>query len=42
MSKKCEKKDYTDPKNPKYRCDKCKRMAKKKEKLCKPKKIEKK
>lgn len=39
MKKKCEKKDYKDPQEPKYLCKKCDRLAKKKDKLCKPEKI---
>lgn len=37
--KKCEKKDYSEPENPKFLCKKCQRSAKKKSKLCKPAKL---
>ncbi len=36
MTKRCKKKDYTEPENPKYECEKCHRKAKSDEKLCKP------
>ena len=41
MSKECNKKDYKEPKNAKYRCKKCERLSKKEDKVCKPKKIKK-
>ncbi len=41
MSKKrCKKKDYLPPLEPKYICEKCERLAKKEEQVCKPKKFE--
>lgn len=40
MSKKqCKKKEYKAPDTPKYVCEKCERLAKKEEKLCKPQKL---
>ena len=39
MAKKCKKHEYIDPRKPRFICEKCERMAKKKEKLCKPKKL---
>ncbi len=39
MAKKCKKADCKEPKNPEYICAKCDRKAKKKNKLCKPVKI---
>jgi hypothetical protein len=42
MSKKrCKKKDYSSPEIPKYYCEKCNRLAKKEEQVCKPKKLKK-
>jgi hypothetical protein len=37
--KKCKKKNYSIPENPKFSCKKCKRSAREKDKLCKPEKI---
>jgi hypothetical protein len=39
MAKKCKKDEYKDPKQANYICKKCERMAKREEKLCKPKKL---
>jgi hypothetical protein len=40
MSKKrCEKKEYVEPEEPKFICKKCERKAKKEEQVCKPKKL---
>lgn len=40
MSKKqCKNDNYEKPENPKFRCKKCGRLAKKKEQLHKPSKI---
>ena len=40
MSKKaCKKKDFEDKDHSKYACKKCGAKVKKKEKVCKPKKI---
>jgi hypothetical protein len=40
MSKKrCEKKNYKEPDDPKYVCKKCGRKADKKDKVCKPEKL---
>ena len=42
MSKKsCKNSDYKIPDEPRYICKKCKRLAKKEDKLCEPKKIKK-
>lgn len=35
----CKKKDPRDVDNPKYECKKCGGLAKKEEKLCKPRKV---
>jgi len=35
----CNKKDFTDKKNPKYQCKKCGALVNKEEKVCKPQKI---
>jgi hypothetical protein len=37
----CEKKNYTEPKDAKYECKKCGRRARKEKQVCKPKAIEK-
>ena len=39
MANKCKKKNYKNPKDPKYYCTKCDRKAKKEGKLCKPEEI---
>jgi hypothetical protein len=40
MSKKrCKKKDYSAPENPKYCCKNCGRLANKEDKVCEPKKV---
>ena len=40
MSKKrCKKKDYSAPNDPKFQCKKCERLANKKDKVCKPKEL---
>jgi hypothetical protein len=43
MSKKrCKKKDYSPPDNPKYCCEKCGRLAKEEDQVCEPEKLKKK
>jgi len=39
MKTKCKDKEYEAPKEAKFICQNCERQAKKKEKLCKPKKL---
>jgi len=38
--KRCEKKDYEKPEEPKFECKKCGRKALKEKQVCKPKEIE--
>jgi hypothetical protein len=35
----CKKKKYSEPKNPKYICEKCGAGAENKEKVCDPRKV---